>query len=92
MAYIRRMKIKVDDAENIMNQAGKDLMQSYIESGKILDWGTDEDTNTTENVLTWVKFPDKDTCEEYYTAVSGVMTAGVDDSNFTILETTNETV
>ena len=92
MAYIRRMKITVDDAGNIMNQDGKDIMESYVTLGKILDWGNTADPDDAGNILTWVKFPDEATCEEYYTALSGVMTAGVDDGNFTILETTNETV
>jgi hypothetical protein len=92
MAYIRRMKIRVDSSDNIMNQAGKDIMESYETLEKILDWGNTADPDDANNILTWVKFPDEATCEEYYNALSEVMTAGVDDGNFTILETTNETV
>lgn len=92
MAYIRRMKITVDSADNIMNAEANDIMQSWLSLGRIIEYGNDADPENSANIITWVKFANEADADEYYTALSGVMTAGVDDTNFTIVSTTNETV
>jgi len=92
MPYIRRMKITVDSAENILNPAANNIMKIWVESGRIIDHGSDIDSDNPANFITWVKFASEADAEEYYTALSTVMTPGVDNANFTIVETTNEIV
>jgi hypothetical protein len=92
MPYIRRTKITVDSTANILNEDANAIMESWIESGRIIEHGSDVDPDDSDNIITWVKFDSEDDADEYDAELSGVMTLGVDDINFTIVETTNEIV
>lgn len=92
MPYIRRRKITVDSTANILNEAATTVMESWIESGRIIEHGSDVDPDDSANFITWVKFDSEADADEYDTALSEVMTTGVDDINFTIVETTDEIV
>lgn len=92
MPYIRRMKIKINHPANILNEDAQFIMKSWIDSGRIIEFGNDADPEDSLNIIAWVKFDSEADANEYYTAINNVMVSGVDDANFTILEISNEIV
>ena len=92
MAYKRSFTITVDSAENILNEEANAIFDEWVNSGKILNSGSNVDPEDSNNIITWVTFNNEAECNQYFTAISGKMTNGVDDTHFTIVETTNEYV
>ena len=92
MAYKRSFTITVDSAENILNTEANAIFDEWVNSGKIINSGSNADPDDANNIITWVTFNNEAECNQYFTLVAAKMTTGVDDTNFTIVETTNEYV
>ena len=90
MAYKRTLKIQVDSAENVLNTEATVIFEGWLADGKILDSGSNADPDDADNIITWLTFNNETECNEYFTLLGTKMTDGVDNTNFTILETTNE--
>jgi len=92
MAYKRSFTITVDSAENILNTEANAIFDEWVNSGKILNSGSNVDPDDANNIITWVTFNNEAECNQYFAQIEAKMTTGVDDSNFTIVETTNSYV
>ena len=90
MAYKRTLKIRVDAPENILNSQSTAIFDEWVAAGKILQNGVEEDPDDSDNIITYLTFNNESECEEYFDLLTANMTEGVDDTNFTIIETTNE--
>jgi len=90
MAYKRSLKIRVDAPENILNSKSNAIFDEWVESGKILQTGVDEDPDDSNNIITYLTFNNEAECEQYFDLLTANMTDGVDNTNFTIIETINE--
>ena len=90
MAYKRTLKIQVDSAENILNTEATAVFDDWVADGKILDSGSNADPDDADNIITCLTFNNETECNEYFTLLGTKMADGVDNTNFTIIETTNE--
>ena len=90
MAYKRTLKIRVDAPENILNSQSTAIFDEWVTSGKILQTGFDEDPDDSNNIITYITFNNESECEEYFDLLTANMIDGVDNTNFTVIETINE--
>ena len=90
MAYKRTLKIRVDAPENILNSQSTAIFDEWVAAGKILQNGVEEDPDESNNIITYLTFKNEEECEQYFDLLTANMTEGVDNTNFTIIETTNE--
>lgn len=90
MAYKRSLKIRVNAPEDILNSESNAIFDEWVESGKISSHGVEADPDDSNNIITYLVFRNQSECEQYFDLLTANMTDGVDNTNFTIIETTNE--
>lgn len=90
MAYKRSLKIRVNAPEDILNSESNAIFDEWVESGKISSSGVEADPDDSNNIITYLVFRNQSECEQYFDLLTANMTDGVDNTNFTIIETTNE--
>ena len=90
MAYKRSLKIRVNAPEDILNSESNAIFDEWVESGKISSSGVETDPDDSNNIITYLVFRNQSECEQYFDLLTANMTDGVDNTNFTIIETTNE--
>jgi hypothetical protein len=90
MAYKRTLKIRVDAPENILNTEATAVFDDWVDDGKIVDSGFNPDPDDANNIITWLTFINETECNEYFTLLGTILADGVDNANYTIIETINE--
>ena len=86
MSFIKRNKFRINDAEAILNAAGAEIMDQYIQEGKILSHGDEVDASDSTVINTWVEFVDETTCVAYCAEIRSTYTDGVNNTHFEMIE------